>query len=482
MAEVIKNPDASVAREIYRRQNGYEANPNINLSDYGLNDNSDYNRALRRAAKLDYGIGYQNTNRNDYDRAADKAIDKIQNNTTPYDTKLDNLVKPEYKSQYDDKIKGLVDDILNNDKFTYDVNGDALYASYSDAYRRNAKMAAEDAMGRAVTATGGYGNSYAEAAANQAYNNQMQGLSDKIPELYQLAYDRYRDSISDKYDQYSLLSDRENADYSRYRNDYADYLTDRDYLTNRADNYRNDLYQQTNMFNSLSEMAFNREKYENDKTYQDAVAAANVGNYSKLGDYLGMDMSEAKQWYDIQKGIDLYDATGIVDYLDKSGLDTTELKENIKNEKFKNDLTVAAAVFESTGDDSYLKKLGLDTSYVKKIDEYKLMAAQKAANGSSGGLGGGRSRSDSSMKQTSSRWDELETDKVFEAFVADFVGENAKYKSVKTNSMTLSYYLDNKRIKDNWSKQDCENLKEMILMLYKDGKDAYSPYTSIEFD
>lgn len=380
MAEAKKQTDAHIARELTRRQNGDEADPNIDLSAYGVNENTDSTTALRAAAKLNDVTDTKNMTRNSYDIAADKAIEKIQNGSTPYDSQLESLAAPVYESQYDGTIKGLADDILNGKNFSFDINGDALYAGYSDAYRRNAKTAAEDAMGKAIAAAGGYGNSYAQAAANQSYNNQMQALSDKVPELYQLAYERYRDETADQYKQYNMLTDREDTAYAQYRDAYNDYLNEKKDLTDRAENYRNDLYKQVDMFNTLSETVFDREKYADDKDYQDAVAAADIGDFSILGQYLGIDTSEAEKWYNIQKGIKLYDATGMVDYLTNAGLDTTELKKKIKNEQFKNELAVAVTAFEATGDASYLTMLGLNTSYIKKIKEYQLLEAYKAAN------------------------------------------------------------------------------------------------------
>ena len=52
-------------------------------------------------------------------------------------------------------------------------------------------MASEDAVARASAMTGGYGNSYAATTGAQAFNEQMGQLNDVIPELYQLAYNRY---------------------------------------------------------------------------------------------------------------------------------------------------------------------------------------------------------------------------------------------------------------------------------------------------
>lgn len=146
---------------------------------------------------------------------------------------------PAYTSKYDDLIDSNLNSILNREKFSYDPNTDALYQQYKDSYTRNGQTAMKDTMGNAALLTGGYGNSYAVTAGQQAYNNYMQQLADKIPELEQRAYERYRDDTSDLYNQSDLLNTLESRDYGRYRDDVSDYLNDRDYYYNAYNNERN---------------------------------------------------------------------------------------------------------------------------------------------------------------------------------------------------------------------------------------------------
>lgn len=106
-----------------------------------------------------------------------------------------------YAEQMDDVVKR----ILNRDKFEFDLNGDALYNQYKDAYVQQAKMAKEDAIGKASAMTGGYGNSYAQSVGQQTYQNEMNNLNDMVPELYQMALDRYNQEGQNLFDQYSVL-------------------------------------------------------------------------------------------------------------------------------------------------------------------------------------------------------------------------------------------------------------------------------------
>ena len=154
------------------------------------------------------------------------------NKVTDIGNRLNSLQAPgEYQSAWQQGIDNTINKILNREKFTYDVNGDALYQQYKDQYVNQGKMAMMDTMGQASAMTGGYGNSYAQSVGQQAYQGYLQQLTDKIPELYQLALDKYNSEGNELYNQYGLLSDRENVDYGRYRDDVSDYNTERNYLT-----------------------------------------------------------------------------------------------------------------------------------------------------------------------------------------------------------------------------------------------------------
>src|SRR5574344_1214929 len=105
--------------------------------------------------------------------------------------------KPTYSSKYQDSLNKAMDRILNREKFSYDLNGDMLYQQYKDQYTTQGKMAMMDTMGQAQAMTGGYGNSYAQSVGQQTYQGYLQGLNDKVPELYQLALQKYQQEGDD---------------------------------------------------------------------------------------------------------------------------------------------------------------------------------------------------------------------------------------------------------------------------------------------
>ena len=130
-----------------------------------------------------------------------------------------------YQSQYADQISGLIDQITNRDKFSYDLNGDALYQQYADQYTQKGKMAMLDTMGQAQAMTGGYGNSYAQAVGQQAYQGYLQQLNEVVPELYGMALDQYNQEGQNLLNQYSLLAGQDEQEYGRYRDEVSEYYT-----------------------------------------------------------------------------------------------------------------------------------------------------------------------------------------------------------------------------------------------------------------
>ena len=140
-----------------------------------------------------------------------------------------------YQSQYQQQVSSAMDNLLNREKFKYDVNTDALYQNYKQQYEQQGKKAMKDTFGQAAALTGGYGNTYAQNVGQQAYQDYMQQLTDKIPELYGLALDKYNLEGQQMKDNYGILSDAENRDYGRYRDQYGDWQTDRGYYADRYD-------------------------------------------------------------------------------------------------------------------------------------------------------------------------------------------------------------------------------------------------------
>ena len=123
----------------------------------------------------------------------------------------------EYKSKYEDEIKAVRDEIANAKSFSYSPEADPLYRQYENKYRAEALAGMKNTLAEATGLTGGYNNSYAQIAAQKEYDRITGKLGDVIPELYQAAYNRYKDELADKYDRLGMLSGLDDAEYSRWR-------------------------------------------------------------------------------------------------------------------------------------------------------------------------------------------------------------------------------------------------------------------------
>lgn len=142
-----------------------------------------------------------------------------------------DATKPQaYQSNYQDQINALLNQIQNRPKFSYDFASDPLYNQYAQRYQQLGKMAMEDTMGQSAALTGGYGNSYAQTAGQQQYNQYMQGLNDVIPELRNSAYQMYNDEGDDMARRLSLYQQQEDTDYGRYMDAYNQWQNERNYL------------------------------------------------------------------------------------------------------------------------------------------------------------------------------------------------------------------------------------------------------------
>lgn len=394
----VIRPTAAVARELSRRQKGYEADESFNetIDYFGYSQLEDPKKIINTAASMQ-----KVEDKSPAEKYKVKVLDEIAAGKNEYYDKAEAMEKPEYEGKYDGQIQSLVDKIVNGEKFTYDISGDTAYQQYKSEYERNAKKSSENAMAAGMAASGGYGNSYAQTAAQQAYNNEMQSLGEMIPEFEANAYGRYVDERAEDYNQLSTMLSLDNQDYGRYRDNVSDYYTDKEHMLSMGDRYNDSLYNKFNVYQTvedsefnkemtLEEFALNKEKYANDKAYQDAMTAAEIGDFSKMGEYLGIDTSEAQKWYEISRAAEMYSATGMLSFLQNAGLDTTQLEENLENEKWYNKLTIALSIYEATGDPAKLNELGISTEYSDQLLKYSLIAAKNSAEGSSGSGGSGR--------------------------------------------------------------------------------------------
>ncbi len=130
-----------------------------------------------------------------------------------------------YQSGYQDRIDGLLGQLLGREQFQYHYTQDPLYRQYAQQYTQNAHNASADAAAQAAALTGGYGSSYATSAAQQAYQQQMGALNDAIPTLYSLALDTYTSGGDELVSRLDQLNAQEQSAQDQYNRQLSDYYT-----------------------------------------------------------------------------------------------------------------------------------------------------------------------------------------------------------------------------------------------------------------
>lgn len=143
--------------------------------------------------------------------------------------------KPTYAGTYDSQVEDFYNQIVNREKFSYDLNSDMLYNQYKDQYINLGQMAMKDTMGQAAALTGGYGSSYSQSVGQQSYDAYLRQLNEVVPELYGMALDQYNADGDQLAQQYALAADLRDTEYGRYQDELDRHLQEVDYLTGRAD-------------------------------------------------------------------------------------------------------------------------------------------------------------------------------------------------------------------------------------------------------
>lgn len=192
---------------------------------------------------------------------------------------------PDYISRWQSQIDSLANAILNREAFSYNKDEDPLYQQYADSYTRSGKRAMQDTLGQVSARTGGMASSYATTASQQAYNNYMSALADKVPELYQLAYSMYQDDLSNQRSDLSMLQGLDDSDYNKYLTELSQWNTDRDFNYNSyRDSVSDSQWQQSFDYNASRDSVADQQ-WQLQFEYQQAQDALSQQNWESEFEY-----------------------------------------------------------------------------------------------------------------------------------------------------------------------------------------------------
>ena len=286
--------------------------------------------------------------------------------------------------QYQDSARtqgerNAMDELIQKMQNPYDPNTDPAYLAYRQQYLREGQRAMQNTLAESSAMTGGRPSSWAMSAASQANNYYAAQLADKIPELYQNAYNRYLQQYQEQAQQYN--KDR-TFDYGQLTDEVTNQRNMRDEeRQNKLDSLNKAItayqYGDPRLLNEMGidtsrdinrqilEQQYNTTEWQNQ--LQKAQAAASIGDYSLL----------------------------------------EQMGFNTRTANFDRDLSVAQLLAQYTGDVSWLYQLmrsgGVSAAPAATggtTGGTTGVSGRSGSGGSSGGSGGGGSSSGGSKSLT----------------------------------------------------------------------------------
>ena len=154
-----------------------------------------------------------------------------------YATAYKNAINSGYDNKYGTQAAGLTNEYLNN-KFSWSADTSAEYQNAANRARREGARAQENTQASYAMNTGGYGNSYAQAAGQKAYNAYMDNLAEKIPTLKEQARQSWSQQQEQTLNQIGLLNNMDSMQYQRYRDKISDNYDFMTYYENKYNTER----------------------------------------------------------------------------------------------------------------------------------------------------------------------------------------------------------------------------------------------------
>ena len=235
-----------------------------------------------------------------YDDVYDQAVKYIMGNSTFTYEKA----QPVYQSTYGSQLRELYSELSNVKPFSYNPYEDDVYKYYKEQYNREGERAMRDLLGEVSMNTGGVASSYAVSAAGQMLDYYNSKLTDKIPELYLDAYERYLDDIDIKRDNLKTLIEMDDSNYERYLDSLEKYNDDRDFAYRAYQDALDNDFRQSELERLLSEDERDYEKYlkelslkeeENSRKWEQQEREDLISNALKKWQQMGYLDSESAQ-------------------------------------------------------------------------------------------------------------------------------------------------------------------------------------------
>lgn len=315
----------------------------------------------------------------------------------------------EYQRQRDEALRR-----AQNLRFSYDPESDPVWQAYQKQYRREGQRAMQDTMAEAAMRTGGLANSYAVSAAAQAGNYYAAELSDRLPQLYNDAYQRYlaefqrQLGISDQYagfdqteygryaDQLGQWNKDRSFDYGLYRDRVGDARYADELAYDRAWNEENRDYSRSYQAHrdAISDQRYDQQWAQQLREYADQQNWKATEWQQYLREY-GDKMSQQEREWAYQQ---YRDAVGDQQYADQQAWNERKYADALAQQDWENSLTEdkynrsVEDTAQSQAEERALRYAALG-NYGPLAELWGMTEDEVAAyiNGQQGGSGGGNS-------------------------------------------------------------------------------------------
>lgn len=191
-----------------------------------------------------------------------------------------------YTSPYAEGLNAVLAGLQGSQWEGWNKDTDPSYQAYRKEYLREADRSMEDTLGAYAQNTGGIAGSQAIAAASQTADYYKSQLNDKIPELYDSAYNRYLGEVANQQNLAGILMNAESRAQSAYYNQ-INYALSKWAQMGYADQEVAGILGVTAGTSTSDQSytnwatAFEREQYDNELAAAAAQAAAKVGTGGK---------------------------------------------------------------------------------------------------------------------------------------------------------------------------------------------------------
>jgi len=296
------------------------------------------------------------------------------------------------------QMQGYLKQIQDKGSYQFKPEESGLWQAYKDQYVNAGQRAMKDTMGQAAGLTGGYGNTYAQAAGQQQYNQYLTQLNAMLPQVAEQERAAWNADLDALYRQMDAAGDMYSRLYAKERDALADqrYADELEYARGRdalADQRYADELEYARGRDALAD-----QRYADELAYGRQRDAISDQRYAQERE----DEQAYRAWQQQQAELDRQADEAYRKWqMQQAELERTD-SQAATTRKYAYDLAMEMISRGLTPDAGTLQAAGLTLADAQKLAaSYAAQLAGYGTGGGSGGGGGGRSSGGSSRSSGS---------------------------------------------------------------------------------